>query len=85
MPDILIRNVSSRTKERLKQRAKRHGKSLEADLRDTLEVIADEDRHKGQKKIGFGTWLAGISRPGADLNDALSMLRSARLRRVEFK
>jgi len=85
MPDILIRNVSTRTKERLRQRAKRHGKSLEADLRETLELIAEDDRHRGQRQIGFGTWLAAISRPGADLDEALSMLRSARLRRVEFK
>lgn len=44
MPDILIRNVSSQTKERLRRRAKRHGRSLEAELRETLETIAREDR-----------------------------------------
>ena len=85
MPDILIRNVSSQTKERLKRRAKRHGKSLEADLRDTLESIADEDRRSGQAKAGFGTWLASISRPGADLTKALSELRAAPPRRVDFE
>jgi hypothetical protein len=38
MADILIRNVSPRTKERLRLQAKRLGKSLEADLRETLEI-----------------------------------------------
>lgn len=85
MPDILIRRVSVRTKERLKQRAKRHGKSLEADLRETLDLIADEDRQSGPPKVGFGTWLASISRPGADLSEALSKLRSVRPRRVDFE
>ena len=85
MPDILIRKVSARTKERLKQRAQRHGKSLEADLRETLDLIAEEDRRGGQQKVGFGTWLVSISRPGADLSEALSKLRSARPRRVEFE
>ncbi|WP_428541854.1 FitA-like ribbon-helix-helix domain-containing protein [Reyranella sp.] len=45
MPDILIRRVSARTKERLKQHAKRHGKSPEADLRETLDLIAVSPTH----------------------------------------
>lgn len=85
MPDILIRNISAQTKERLRRRARRHGKSLEADLRDTLEIIAQEDRRAGQAKVGFGTWLAAISRPGADLSKTLAELRSAPLRRVDFE
>jgi plasmid stability protein len=85
LPYILIRRVSARTKERLKQRAKRHGKSLEADLRETLDLIADEDRRGGHQRVGFGTWLASISRPGVDLDETHSRLRSARPRRVEFE
>jgi hypothetical protein len=86
MADILIRNVSPRTKERLRLRAKRRGKSLEADLRETLEQIATEDQGGGRSRQGFGTWLARISRPGADdLSDILDELRSAPLRRVDFE
>jgi hypothetical protein len=85
MADILIRNISSRTKERLRQRAKRRGRSLEADLRETLERIAGEDDHAGQSKVGFGTWLASISRPGGDLSEVLDKLRSAPLRKVDFE
>jgi plasmid stability protein len=85
MADILIRNISPRTKERLRQRAKRRGKSLAADLRETLERIAGEDERVGQPKVGFGTWLAAISRPGADLSNVLDELRSAPLRRIDFE
>ena len=86
MADILIRDISPRTKERLRLRAKRRGKSLEADLRDTLERVASEDEGKARSKVGFGTWLASISRPGADdLPDILDELRSAPLRRVDFE
>ena len=85
MPDILIRNVSERTKERLRRRAKRHGKSLEADLRDTLESLAKEDLRGGRTGPGFGSWLVSISRPGADLAKPLAKLRSASLRRVDFE
>jgi hypothetical protein len=86
MADILIRNVSPRTKERLRLRAKRRGKSLEADLRETLEQIAIEDQGGSRARQGFGTWLARISRPGVDdLSDILDELRSAPLRRVDFE
>ncbi|MBV8185630.1 MAG: plasmid stability protein y4jJ [Alphaproteobacteria bacterium] len=86
MADILIRNVSPRTKERLRLRAKRRGKSLEADLRETLERIANEEQGVGKPKVGFGTWLASISRPGSDdLTGILDELRSAPLRRVDFE
>ncbi len=68
MPDILIRNVSSQTRERLRRRAKRHGRSLEAELRDTLERAAREDDQPARAKVRFGTWLSSISRPGADLS-----------------
>jgi plasmid stability protein len=85
MPDILIRNVSAQTKERLRQRAKRRGRSLEAELRETLESIAQEDRPATPKKVGFGTWLSSISRPGADLSKTLAKVRSAPPRRADFE
>lgn len=85
MPDILIRNVSAQTKERLRRRAKRHGRSLEAELRETLESIARDDMPATQEKVGFGTWLASISRPGADLSKMLAKVRSASLRDVDFE
>lgn len=52
MPDLLIRNISAQTRERLRQRAKRHGRSLAA-LREVLESIAREDSRLAQAKVGF--------------------------------
>lgn len=85
MPDILIRNISAQTKERLRRRARRHGRSLEAELREALESIAREDSRPAQANVGFGTWLSSISRPGADLTKGLARIRSAPLRRVDFE
>lgn len=85
MADILIRNIDPLTKERLRRRAKRRGKSLEADLREALQDLAQEEaRPAGQPQQGFGSWLVSISRPGADLSSALTKLRSAPIRRVDF-
>ena len=77
MADILIRKVDNATKELLRRRAERHGKSLEADLRETLERLAHEEAETPDDTEPFGSWLVSISRPGIDLDDALEFLRSA--------
>ncbi|MBU6374080.1 MAG: plasmid stability protein y4jJ [Alphaproteobacteria bacterium] len=80
MADILIRKVDEATKELLRRRAERRGKSLEADLRDTLEKLAREEAESPDDAQPFGDWLVTISRPGVDLDDALALLRSAEIR-----
>jgi len=80
MADILIRKIDDATKELLRRRAERHGKSLEADLRETLERLAHEEAESPDDTQAFGTWLVSISRPGADLDEALDLLRSAPVR-----
>ncbi|GLH79441.1 hypothetical protein SSBR45G_43500 [Bradyrhizobium sp. SSBR45G] len=80
MADILIRKVDDTTKELLKLRAERRGKSLEADLRETLEKLAREEAESPDDAEPFGTWLVAISRPGVDLDDVLDQLRSAPIR-----
>lgn len=80
MADILIRKVAEATKELLRRRAERRGRSLEADLRDTLEKLAREEAESPDDTQPFGDWLVAISRPGLDLDDALALLRSAEIR-----
>jgi hypothetical protein len=80
MADILIRKIDDTTKELLCRRAERHGKSLEADLRDVLERLAREEAETPDDTEPFGSWLVSISRPGIDLDGALDVLRSAPVR-----
>lgn len=80
MADILIRKVDETTKELLRLRAERRGKSLEADLRETLEKLAREEAESPDDIEPFGDWLVAISRPGVDLDEALGLLRSAPIR-----
>ncbi|WP_315771691.1 MULTISPECIES: FitA-like ribbon-helix-helix domain-containing protein [unclassified Bradyrhizobium] len=85
MADILIRKVDDATKELLRLRAERRGKSLEADLRETLEKLAREEASSPDDAEPFGTWLFNITRPGVDLDAELELLRSAPIRPVEFE
>jgi plasmid stability protein len=80
MADILIRRVSEKTKASLARRAKRRGVSLEAELRDALEQLARESADEAEP---FGSWLVGVSRPGADLDENLALLRSARIKPLD--
>ncbi len=85
MVDILIRKVGDSTKELLRRRAERHGKSLEADLRDTLERLAREEAETPDDTEPFGSWLVSITRPGIELDEALDVLRSAPIRPAPFE
>jgi hypothetical protein len=85
MADILIRKIDDATKELLRRRAERHGKSLEADLRDTLERLAHEEAETPDDTEPFGSWLVSITRPGVDLDDALDVMRSAPVRPASFE
>lgn len=86
MADILIRKVDEATKELLKKRAERRGKSLEADLRETLEAMAREEIDNPDDAEPFGDWLYRISRPGFDeFDEILKDIRSAPVRVVSFE
>jgi plasmid stability protein len=85
MVDILIRDLDDATKELLRLRAERRGKSLEADLRETLEKLAREEAESSDDVEPFGSWLFAISRPGVDLDQTVELLRSATLRSTPFE
>ena len=83
MADILIRRVSEKTKALLARRAKRRGVSLEADLRSALEQLARESTETPDEAEPFGSWLVSVSRPGADLDENLALLRSAKIKPLD--
>ncbi len=85
MADILIRKVDETTKELLRRRAERRGKSLEADLRETLVRLAREEVDSPDDAAPFGTWAVAISRPGADLDETIEQLRSTGPRIPSFE
>jgi antitoxin FitA len=57
MAQLLVRNLENSVKARLQRRAKRHGHSMEEEVRDILRAAANEER---APKVGLGTELAAL-------------------------
>ena len=57
MAQILVRNIEQSVKTRLQRRAKKHGRSMEEEVRDILRSAANEpERHTP----GLGTQIASL-------------------------
>jgi plasmid stability protein len=55
MAQILVRDIEKDVKERLRQRAKRHGRSMEAEVRD---ILRDALKAEDVPLPGLGTRIA---------------------------
>ncbi|HEY1660018.1 MAG TPA: hypothetical protein VGG14_16820 [Candidatus Sulfotelmatobacter sp.] len=71
MAQLLVRNLENSVKARLQRRAKRHGRSMEEEVRDILRAAANEG--KNPPKGGLGTEISkifakhGLDRPIEEL------------------
>jgi plasmid stability protein len=59
MPAVTVRNISVKTHQALKRRAKLHGSSTEAEIRAILDAAV---RPEKKKVVGLGTALQEIGR-----------------------
>ena len=67
MAQILVRNVEEPLKARLQRRAKRHGRSMEAEVR---EILRDALNEKDAPKGGLGSEIVALfSGQGIGLRD----------------
>jgi plasmid stability protein len=56
MAQIVVRNLEDGVKVRLQRRARRNGRSMEAEVRDILRNAANEEK----PAIGLGTQIAAL-------------------------
>lgn len=65
MPVVTVRKLSEETHRALKQRAARHGRSTEAEIREILEATV-----RPRKRVKIGSELAALGKRfgGLDLN-----------------
>jgi len=57
MAQILVRDVEDDVKERLQRRAARHGRSMEAEVRD---ILRNAVREEAQPRGGLGTEISAL-------------------------
>lgn len=59
MAQLVVRNLEQSVKTKLQRRAKRHGRSMEEEVREILRDATKEDRKNSK---GLGTEIAGLFR-----------------------
>jgi plasmid stability protein len=91
MAQLIVRNLDDAVKERLRARAKRNGRSLEAEAREILKEAAEKERARAGSAPGFGTRASarfkgiGFTRKELDaFNRAVDEARKERPRLVRF-
>ncbi len=84
MAQILIRKLDDPLKTRLQRRARRNGRSMEAEAR---EILRDALRREGKTpEVGFGTASVAIfSGSGVWLDEPIEEIRGMRLQVPEFE
>lgn len=80
MAQIVVRSLNDDVKLRLKRRARRHGRSVEAEVRDILANAVKDDRHAAR---ALGSRLAARF-AGIGLEKDISELRGQPARSAKF-
>lgn len=91
MAQLIVRNLEDGVKERLRARAKRNKRSLEAEAREILTQAAEKEHGERSAATGFGTRASarfkgiGFSRKELEIfNRAVDEARKQRPRFVKF-
>jgi antitoxin FitA len=83
MAQILVRNLDDRVKTRLQRRAKRNGRSMEAEVR---EIINNAALAEETPAIGFGSaTVALFSGSGVFLDEPIPEIRGMKMQIPNFE
>jgi plasmid stability protein len=83
VPQILVRNVEAPLKTRLQKRAKRNGRSMEAEAREILRDALT--REEQVPAVGFGTASAALfSGRGVSLDEPIKEWRGFPVEPIKF-
>ena len=82
MAQILVRNVDERVKSRLQRRAKRNGRSMEAEVR---EILTNASLREEAPAAGFGSaTVALFSGSGIYLDEPIQEIRGMKMQIPNF-
>jgi plasmid stability protein len=83
MAQLLVRNLEDRLKARLQRRAKRHGRSMEAEAREILRNALHEEE---TPKLGLGSEMVALfSGSGVYLDEPIAEIRDMRMEIPDFE
>ena len=80
MAQLVVRNLDNDVKAKLQKRARRHGRSTEAEVRDILHNAVKDD---GKAKPGLGSQIAELFE-GLGLNQEIPEQRDEPARPADF-
>jgi len=82
MAQLVVRNLDDDVKEKLKARARRHGRSAEEEVR---EILRNAVKDEGGKKPGLGTMMAArFAKIGLAEDEEIPELRGQPARPADF-
>jgi len=82
MGQLVVRNLENSVKTKLQRRAKRHGRSMEEEVREILRGAAKEDGDDGH--AGLGSEIARLFRK-AGLQSDIAELRGVAVKPASFE
>ena len=83
MAQVLVRNLDDRLKSRLQHRARRNGRSMEAEAR---EILRNALLKKEAPEVGFGTASLALFRgQGISLDEPIQEIRGMRMEIPDFE
>jgi plasmid stability protein len=84
MGQLIVRKLEDSVKEALRLRARRHGVSLEEEVRNILRGAANEPAQHESGRVGLGTQIANLFRGIPDNDEPFELKLEGELRRVDF-
>ena len=82
MAQLVVRNLEQSVKTKLQRRAKRHGRSMEEEVR---EILRDATKQEGSQRKGFGTEISELFRGiGLKEGEELPELRGFTIKPPDF-
>lgn len=83
MAQLVVRNIEETVKTKLQRRAKRHGRSMEEEVR---EILRDATKDEGKSRKGLGTEIAELFRGiGLEAGEELPELRGFTIEPPDFE
>jgi len=83
MGQLIVRKIEDEVKDKLRRRAKRHGRSVEEEVR---EILRDATKREGKKSRLLGSEIARLFRRGGlKPGEEIRELREIEIERADFE